>query len=144
VGKKRYKEGDYGDAFKYFTHATELGDVDAQYNLSVLYYKGEGVEKNAEKEVYHLEEAAIGGHHLARHNLAIVEKENGRTDRAIKHFIIAAKLGYANALEAVRKRFHVGLVSKHDYEATLRGHQATMNAMKSEQREEAYEFAHAF
>jgi len=93
VGKKRYKEGDYGDAFKYFTHATELGDVDAQYNLSVLYYKGEGVEKNAEKEVYHLEEAAIGGHHLARHNLAIVEKENGRTDRAIKHFIIAAKLG---------------------------------------------------
>jgi hypothetical protein len=38
----------------------------------------------------------------------------------------------------VKAYFRKGLVSKEDYEAALRGHQAAVDATKSEQREEAY------
>ena len=134
----RYKdEGNYEGAFKYFTKAAALGEADAHFNLYILYRDGKGVEKNEKKKVYHLEEAAIGGHHIARHNLGVYEAENGRIDRAMKHFVISAKLGCDDSLENVKKGFRVGkkVVSKEDFEAALRGHQAAVDATKSQQRD---------
>ena len=58
-------------------------------------------------------------------------------NRAMKHFIIAANLGYDDALEEVKKGFMKGCVSKEEYEAALRGHQAAVDETKSEQRAEA-------
>ena len=58
----------------------------------------------------------------------------------MQHFIIAANLGDYDAVAAVKKYFVHGLASKEDYEAALRGHQAAVDATKSEQREEAEEF----
>ena len=66
MGKRRRDEGDYKTALEYLTKAAELGNAEAHYNLSVMYRKGEGVEKDEKKEVYHLEEAAIAGHPEAR------------------------------------------------------------------------------
>jgi len=40
-----------------------------------MYYEGQGVEKDKKKDVYHLEQAAIGGHPNARHNLGVVKRE---------------------------------------------------------------------
>jgi TPR repeat protein len=133
-------EGDYEGAVKYYTKAAKLGNMDAHYNLSLFYEKGRGVEQDPKKEVYHLEEAAIGGHHIARFNLGLHEGRNGRRDRAYRHLIIAADLGYDDALDKVKEGFVHGLVSKEDYESALRGHQAAVDATKSEQREEAYAF----
>ncbi len=99
MGKKCHKRNDDPDALKYFTEAAALGDADSHYNLSIAYQLGEGVEKDPEKELHHLEEAAIGGHPSARYNLGCIEDENGRMNRAIKHFIIAARLGDDGALE---------------------------------------------
>ena len=53
-----------------------------------MYYFGQGVETSGKKQRPHLAEAAIGGHPGARHNLASLEGQNGRYDRAAKHFII--------------------------------------------------------
>ena len=136
LGEKRYNEGDFEGAFEYFTNAAGSGDMDAHYNLSVLYCEGEGVEKDPKKEMYHMEEAAIGGHPEARFNLGNHERRNERIDRAYKHYIIAAKLGHDGALDAVKEGFMDGSVSKEDFEAALRGHQAAVDATKSEQREE--------
>jgi tetratricopeptide (TPR) repeat protein len=141
LGVNCRKEGDYEGAFEYFTKAAGLGDVDAHHNLSVMYQLGVGVEKDKKKEMYHLEEAAIGGHPWARYNLGCEEDEKGRTDRAVKHLIIAANLGYADALEPVKKLFSVGMVSKEDFEAALRGHQSAVDATKSKQRAEAEAFS---
>jgi TPR repeat protein len=91
-----------------------------------------------------LEEAAIGGHPGARHNLGCYDERNGNIERAVKHFIIAAKLGYDNALEAVKDCFSDGFVSKEDDAAALRGHQAAVDATKSKQRDEGYEYIHQF
>jgi TPR repeat protein len=133
--------GDKGDdegAFEYLTKAAALGDVYAHYNVCVMYHEGTGVAKDMKKEFYHLEEAAIGGHPIARFNLGCYEGRNKKHDREMKHYIIAAKLGYDDALDVVKRGFQVGLVSKEDFEAALRGHQAAVDATKSEQREEAY------
>jgi TPR repeat protein len=117
----------------------------AHYNLSIMYHLGEEVEKDMKKELYQLEEASIGGHPRARNNLSVIEQNRGRHDRAMQHLIIAAKQGFDDGLEAVKKGFSYsyGIVSKEDFEAALRGHQTAVDATKSAQREKAYVQARA-
>jgi TPR repeat protein len=141
MGSKCNAEGDYEGAIEYWTKAAALGEMDAHYNLSLMYHEGYGeIEKDEKKDMHHMEEAAIGGHPQARFNLGCTEYENGMHERAAKHFIIAANLGFDRALEALKDGFAKGLVGKDDYAAALRGHQTAVDATKSEQREEAYEF----
>ena len=142
VGKNRYNEGDYEGAIEFYTKAVSFGSMIAHFNVSLMYYKGEGVERDLKKEVYHLEEASIGGHPEARYNLGCQEEDSGRYDRAVKHWIIAANLALDGALEKVKNGFQRGWVSKDDYLAALRGHQAAVDATKSDQREEAEEAGH--
>eukprot|EP00986_Skeletonema_menzelii_P015252 scaffold11358_cov72-Skeletonema_menzelii.AAC.1 len=139
MGTERYHEGDYNAAFEYWSRAASLGDVQAHFNLSILYRDGQGVEKDEKRELHHLTEAAIGGHPLARHNLGILEWKNCHYVRAAKHFIIAAKLGDDDSLEAVKDHYKAGYVSKDDFATALRGQQAAVDATKSPQREEAAE-----
>jgi len=137
AGKKHYHEGHYRGAFEYWTKASELGNVDAIYLLSLLYRDGRGVEKNEEKEWYQLEEAAIAGHVGARFALAHNEKaRHGSIDRAVKHFIIAANLGCNNSMEALKQFYTKGDVSDDKFTAALHTHQAAIDEMKSPQREE--------
>ncbi len=82
--------------------------------------------------------SAIGGHPTARFNLGVYEERDGRYDRAYKHFIISAKLGYDKALEVLKEGFVQGY--KEDYEASLRGHQAAVDATQSQQRDAATVF----
>mmetsp|Transcript_12537 Transcript_12537/g.24983 ORF Transcript_12537/g.24983 Transcript_12537/m.24983 type:complete len:113 (+) Transcript_12537:424-762(+) len=95
------------------------------------------VKKDKKKEVYHMEQAAIEGHVLARNNLGCVEEENGRMERAAKHWIIAVNLGHSHSLDAVKSCYRQGFVSKEDLAKALRAHQAALDAMKSPQRDEA-------
>jgi tetratricopeptide (TPR) repeat protein len=139
MGKMRHKEGDYETAFKYYTKAAEMGDAAAHYNLSGMYYDGEGVEKDVKKYKYHLEEAAIAGHPEARHNLGCEELDYNRFERAKKHFIFAANLGDHDSLEALRRIYANGFASKEDYAGALRGYQAAVQATKSPERERAEE-----
>jgi tetratricopeptide (TPR) repeat protein len=136
-GKKHVSDGDYESAFDFLTKAAELGDVDAHGLLSILYREGQGVEKDEKKETYHEETAAIGGHPGARCSLACEEGRNGRFERAVKHFIIAAKLGYDDSIKALKECFKRGIVSKEDFAAALRAHQAAVHATKSPQRDVA-------
>jgi TPR repeat protein len=137
MGLKCHKEGDYDGAFEYLTKAAELGNVDAHYHLGNMYYEGRGVEKNEERAVYHWEKAAIGGHPIARNNLACVEEENDNIERAVKHYIIAANLGDEGSMKALWNAFKEGYITKEDLDATLRTHQAAIDEMKSEQRDAA-------
>jgi len=131
------KEGDYKGAAAYFTKAAGSGDISAHFDLSGMYREGEGVEKDEKKHLHHLEQAAIGGHPNARHNLAIFEWKSGRAERTVKHFIIAANMGNDESLESLKKCYGMGLVSKEKFAAALRGHQAAVDAMKSPHRDKA-------
>jgi TPR repeat protein len=110
-----------------------LGDAAAHYQLSCLYRDGQGVENDEKKQMHHLEEAAIGGHPDARHNLGCIEGKHGSHERATKHLIIAATLGHDDSLETLKKGYKAGFVSKEDF-VSLRGHQAAVDETKSPQR----------
>ena len=132
-----YKEDDYDSAFEYWEKAVDLGDdLEAHYLLGNMYRKGEGVEKDEEKEVYHLEKAAAGGHPDARHNLANYEERNGRIERSVKHLIIAANLGDDNSMNSLWLHFKHGNITKKDLEAAIRAHKAAVDATKSPERDE--------
>ncbi|KAK1734995.1 Sel1-like repeat family protein [Skeletonema marinoi] len=137
LSRWRYGEGDYVGAFEYIVKAAEQGDVDAYTHLSHLYREGLGVEKDEKNGLYYLEEAAIAGHPSARYNLAGYEWDNERYDRAVKHFIIAANLGYDKAIQGLKDCYKDGHVSKEEFAAALRAHQAAVDATKSPQRETA-------
>eukprot|EP00984_Skeletonema_dohrnii_P025339 scaffold14465_cov77-Skeletonema_dohrnii-CCMP3373.AAC.1 len=134
-GKRRYDEGDYGSAVEYLTKAAGLGDTDAHHQLSVMYLEGGGVEKDEKKAVYHAEEAAIAGHPLARFNLGSIEWYSGSKERAMKHYIIAANHGHDKSVGKLKQGYLRGLVSKEDFAAALRAHQAAVDATKSPQRQ---------
>jgi len=138
-GTARNNEGDYSSANEYWTKAAELGDFDSHFALAVSYRYGQGVEKDKKREYFHLEVAAIGGHAMARHNLGCNEASIGKIEKANKHFIIAANLGYDKSIQSLKLYYQVGVVSKEDFAAALRAHQAAVNATKSPQREAAEE-----
>ena len=137
LGVERYIEGDYDGAFQYLSKAAELGYAEAHHYLSRQYYNGEGVEKDMKKQIFHLEEAAIGGHPGARCALGVTDASSGRFERAVKHFIIAANLGYHDSLEVLRRLHADGHATKEQYSAALRAYQAAVHETKSVEREEA-------
>ena len=137
MGTVCLKRGDNRNAFKYLSKAAALGNAQAQYSLSIMYRSGMGVEMNEKKCLYHSEQAAIGGHPIARYNLGSKEKSNGKIDRAVKHWIIGATLGGDESVDAVKNCFKDGLVSKEDFTTTLRAYQTAIEATKSPKREEA-------
>ena len=137
MGGECYAEGEYDSAFDYFTKAAELGDPESHCQLGWMYRLGEGVEEDEEKMVYHWEKAAISGHPRARHNLGACEEDNGNMERAVKHWIIAAKLGYEKSMKVLWRQYSEGNITKQDLDATLRTHQAAINATKSAQRDAA-------
>jgi TPR repeat protein len=143
MGRKCIDEGDYEKALEYLTKAAELGNAEAHYNLSHMYDNRWGVEKDEKKEVYHLEEAAIGGHPHARYNLGSHETKNGRLERALKHFVISANLGLYESLRRVKELYADGHASKEDYASALRAYQAAVDETKSAERDEAEAFFEA-
>ncbi len=136
-GGIQYEKGEYSRAFEYWTKAAELGDAEAHYKVAILYRKGLGVEKDEEKEMHHLEEAAIGGHPDARCNLGSHEYRHGNIERAVKHWFIAATQGHDDSIKELLKAFKEGFISKEDRAATLRAHHAAVKETKSPQRDEA-------
>jgi tetratricopeptide (TPR) repeat protein len=136
-GTEYYLKGDFDKALKYFTKAAELGDAEAHAKLGQMYGDGEVAEKDEEKAAYHWEKAAIGGHPDARYYLAYVEAKNGNMDRGVKHFVIAANLGYDKSMKALLPFYKGGFITKEEYGATLRTHQAAVDATKSAQRDAA-------
>ena len=136
MGNKLYPKGEYGNAFNYWTKASELGDADSHFQLSHMYsHGGYGVEKDWKKAVYHLEQAAIGGQPVARNNLGCIEMKRGNMEKAVKHFTIAAKLGLESSLKPLKKFYSEGVISKEEFAAVLRAHKVAVDAMKSPQRE---------
>jgi TPR repeat protein len=112
----------------------------AHYRLAEIHCHGLGVDKDEGKEKYHLEVAAIGGHPDARYSLAMIEAEKCNLERALKHWIIAARQGDDESLKALMNAFKERCLSKEDLAAALRAQKAAVDATKSPQRKEAEEF----
>ena len=87
----------------------------------------------------------MNGHPGARYLLAMTEIEtgwNGCTEvkdenahRAIQHFVIAAKLGYTQALARIKDLYSQQCVTKEVFLGALLGYQKAVEEQKSLQRE---------
>ena len=89
------------------------------------------------KAIHYYQLAAMMGKSLARYDLGVVEKKKGNNYRAMRHFMISAKCGHDLSLKFVKESFILGLITKADFESTLRCHQASQDEAKSEQRDRA-------
>jgi len=139
-GIRQKIRGNYSSAVEWYAKAARLGDADSHFRLAGLYNNGLGVEKDREKEIHHLEEAAIGGHPIARYSLGYIEGNNGNAERAKKHWNIAATQGNDLSIGMLMNIFKGGLVSKDELAAALRAHQAAVDATKSPQRKAAEQY----
>ena len=139
-GIEHCKKEEYSRAFEYYTKAAEMGYILAHYRLALLYHNGEGVEKDMGKYMNHLEKAAIGGHPDARFLLGHHELENDNTERAVKHWIIAATHGEDCAVKMLMNMFKGGFVENEVLASALRAHKAAVDATKSPERAAAEEW----
>ena len=133
-------KGEYVKAFEWFSKAAELGYAMSHWQVAALYFDGKGGEKSRGKYIHHLEEAAIGGHHRARYHLGREDTKSGRSDRAVKHFVIAAKQGDEDSFGLLKFAFKDGLISKEDFASTLRAYQSAVEATKSPEREKGEKY----
>jgi len=137
MGGKCCSVGDYRGSIEYFRKAIKLGDFEAHFQLAASYLDGKGVAADMNKAIHHWEEAAMGGNVLARWVLGTQEMRRGKTERAMKHFIIGANLGCDKSLKELKEAFAMGSVKKEELAASLRAHQAAVDATKSPQRDAA-------
>jgi len=117
--------------------AGELGSAEAYCNLGNSYQSARGVERDMKKAIYYWELAAMGGYVDARYNLGAMEQEKGNIQRAMKHFILAARAGDKEALERIKTGFMKGIVTKDEYASTLRAHHERHEETKSDTRDKA-------
>ena len=96
-----YKRGDYATALRELRPLAEQGDAEAQYNLGVMYERGEGVPQNDRQAVFWYRKAAEQGDAEAQYNLGVMYErgegipQNGR--QAVFWYRKAAEQGDAEA-----------------------------------------------
>ena len=105
-----------------------------------MYYYGEGVEEDKPRGIHHWQQAAMEGHVESRHNLGVAEHYNRNHQLAVQHWMISAKMGFEESLNAVKKMFMKGCTTKVQYAEALMGYRDAVEEMKSPQREEAKRF----
>ena len=72
------------------------------------------------------------------------EYHAGNYDRALKHYMIAVRGGDTSSVKAIQQLYMDGHVAKDDYANALRSHQAYINEIKSDQRDEAAAFHNGY
>ncbi|EJK68978.1 hypothetical protein THAOC_09808 [Thalassiosira oceanica] len=76
------------------------------------------------------------GHAESRHNLGCDEVRKGNHDRAVRLFLISAKMGHRESVEKIKRMFMGGLGTTAQYAEALKGFQDAMEETKSNDRDE--------
>ena len=107
-----------------------LLNLQAYGSIGYAYYNGDGVERNNKKANHYCELEAIGGDVAARHNLGTSEFRARNWDRALKHYMIAAGVGYNESVKGIQQLYMAGLATKADYTCALRAYQKCMEILR--------------
>ena len=127
-------------AVKLWTEAAELGSIEALYNLGVTYREyreGGAIQQDMAKAAEFWMRAAMQGSVEARHDLGCYELLKGNPDRAVRHFLISAKMGLKESVERIKGYFMSGLATKEQYAEALKGFQDAVEETKSHDRDKA-------
>ena len=144
-----YSEGkydfpqNYAKALELWHRAGELEYAASYFFIGFAYQYGKGVEVDEKKAKYYYELAAMEGDANARFVIGCKEANAGNYDRALNHFMIAAKgggklsNGVSDSLETMRKMVTNGHATKDDYKKALESYQVYLDEIRSDQRDEA-------
>jgi TPR repeat protein len=83
---------------KLYLQAAEAGYVPAMHGLGTCYHRGYGIGHDGEKARYWLSKAASTDYPDSWYGLAVVHRERGEYEEALKCFQKAAALGHTDAL----------------------------------------------
>jgi len=123
-GWAAYQSGDYATALREWTPLAKQGDVDAQYNLGLIYDKGRGVPKNYKTAVKWYRLAAKQGNAFAQSNLGYMyEKGTGVPldyKTAVKWYRLAAEQGFAVAQSNLGFMYHEGKGVPKNYKTAVK------------------------
>jgi len=138
-----YRDGRYGlpvdytKALELFRRAAKLGDTEAYLNIGCAHHAGQGIEVDTKQAHHYYELSAMMGNERARHNLGVHEYELGNMDRAVRHYLIAVRDGFALSLEEIKELYTNGYATKEDYTKALQLYQEYLSEIKSPQRDKA-------
>ncbi|WP_180538558.1 tetratricopeptide repeat protein [Nevskia soli] len=128
VGMQCYNSGDFGCASREWQGLADKGVGQAQYNLALLYSRGQGTDRDLVKAAQLLESAANQGLVQAQYNLGLaylaglgVEKNE---NTAISWFQKAAELGDPNAAD----NLGTILEKQKDYENAMKWYRKAADA----------------
>ena len=111
-GFTAYEAGDYLTALQEWKPLAEHGDVDAQYNLGVIYMNGHGTPMDHKEAVKWFRKAVEQDHAGAQHNLGLMyEYGRGVTEdykEAVKWYRKAAEQGNADAQNSIGSMYNNG------------------------------------
>lgn len=118
-GMQFYGSKNYSKAVKSFKTAADQGNAMAQYNLGLMYAKGEGLAQDYQQALFWLRKAAEQGVALAAYNLAVMH-DNGLGvardyPQAITWYRKAAEQGVALAYFNLGVMYDNGLGIAQDY-----------------------------
>ena len=129
---------DLRKAVELWTEAAELGSLGALYHLGMVYYNGNGVQEDKAKGLEFFQKAAMQGDVGSRYNLGSYEIGKGNHDRAVRHFLISAKMGDEDSIENIKEYyFMAGIATEEQYAEALKGYQDAVEETKSHGRDEA-------
>ena len=77
-----FANNDFPKAFKLLKKASDKGDINAKYNLALMYYRGDGTKQDIKKSLELLEVAAKNGHKQALQNIGRVYMQIIKFDKA--------------------------------------------------------------
>ena len=79
---RAFENKDFKKAFELLTISSNNGDINAKYNLALMYYQGDGIDINVTKTLELLDEAASKGHKGALQNVGRIYMQMINFDKA--------------------------------------------------------------
>jgi len=146
---EKYSHGSLGlqrdmrRAVHLWEEAAELGSIEALCHLGVAFHEGEAVQRDKAKGDGFFERAAMQGHVESRFKLGVKEALERNHDRALKHYLISAKMGHESSLDLIKDMFMGGTATKEQYADALKGYQDAVEEMKSHDRDIAKRYSKA-
>ena len=106
-----YEKGEYGKALKIWTEQANNGEANAIYNIGLLYFFGNGVDKDLTIAYKYCKEAALKGLATAQNNLAYMYLNGmGASKNYVNSYawsLIAIKHGYNSEVIRDNAKMHL-------------------------------------
>jgi TPR repeat protein len=114
AGWKLYQEGRFSEAYDIWEPLAKAGEARAQFNLSVLYEQGRGIDANPTKAAYWNKQAVESGYPPALHNFGLALLAQKKNSEAIKYLREAADSNFAASQYTLGKIHQFGIGTPED------------------------------